>query len=43
MGPTHPRGLGAVLFAKVVEEGEEKGDGEGGVEEEVVGAVEEVR
>ena len=40
MGPTHPRGPGAVVFAKVVEEGEEKGEGEGegegGVEEEVV-------
>ena len=47
MGPTHPRGPGAVVFAKVVEEGEEKGEGEGdaegGVEEEVVGVVEEVR
>ena len=42
MGPTHPRGPGAVVFAKVVEE-EGKGDGEGGVEEEVVGVVEEVR
>ena len=40
MGPTHPRGPGAVVFAKVVEEGE--GEGEGGVEEEVVGVVEEV-
>ena len=38
LGPTHPRGPGAVVFAKVVEEGE----GEGGVEEEVVGVVEEV-
>ena len=37
VGPTHPRGPGAVVFAKVVEEGERKGDGEGGVEEEVVG------
>ena len=43
MGPTHPRGPGAVVFTKVVEEGEGKGDGEGGVEEEVVGVVEEVR
>ena len=47
MGPTHPRGPGAVVFAKVVEEGEGEGegegDGEGGVEEEVVGVVEEVR
>ena len=45
MGPTHPRGQGAVVFAKVVEEGEGKGEGEGegGVEEEVVGVVEEVR
>ena len=43
VGPTHPRGPGAVVFAKVVEEGERKGDGEGGVEEEVVGGVEEVR
>jgi len=43
VGPTHPRGSGAVVFAKVVEEGEGKGDGEGGVEEEVVGVVEEVR
>ena len=53
MGPTHPRGPGAVVFAKVVEEGEGKGkglgegegegEGEGGVEEEVVGVVEEVR
>ena len=43
VGPTHPRGPGAVVFAKVVEEGEGKGDGEGGVEEEVVGVVEEVR
>ena len=40
MGPTHPRGPGAVVFAKVVEDGE--GKGEGGVEE-VVGVVEEVR
>ena len=40
MGPTHPRGPGAVVFAKVVEEGE--GNGEGEVEEEVVGEVEEV-
>ena len=29
MGPTHPRGPGAVVFAKVVEEGEGKGDGDG--------------
>ena len=36
MGPTHPRGPGAVVFAKVVEEGE-------GEVEEVVGEVEEVR
>ena len=43
MGPTHLRGLGAVVFAKMVEEGEGKGEGEGGVEEEVVGVVEEVR
>ena len=47
MGPTHPRGPGAVVFAKLVEEGEGKGkgkgEGEGGVEEEVVGVVEEVR
>ena len=43
MGPTHPRGPGAVVFAKVVEEGEGKGEGDGGVEEEVVGVVEEVR
>ena len=43
MGPTHPRGPGAVVFAEVVDEGEGKGDGEGGVEEEVVGVVEEVR
>ena len=43
MGPTHPRGPGAVVFAKVVEEAKVKGDGEGGVEEEVVGVVEEVR
>ena len=43
LGPTDPRGPGAVVFAKVVEEGEGKGDGEGGVEEEVVGVVEEVR
>ena len=44
MGPTHPRGPGAVVFAKVVEgEGKRKGEGEGGVEEEVVGVVEEVR
>ena len=43
MGPTHPRGSGAVVFAKVVEEGEGKGEGERGVEEEVVGVVEEVR
>ena len=33
MGPMHPRGPGAVVFTKVVEEGEGKGDGEGGVEE----------
>ena len=31
------------MFTKVVEEGEGKGDGEGGVEEEGVGVVEEVR
>ena len=43
MVPTHPRGPGAVVFAKVVEEREGKGDGVGGVEEEVVGVVEEVR
>ena len=43
MGPVHLRGPGAVVFAKVVEEGERKGDREGGVEEEVVGVVEEVR
>ena len=45
MGPTHPRGPGAVVFAKVVEEGEGKGEGEGEgeVEEEVVGEVEEIR
>ena len=43
VGPTHPRGLGAVVFAKMVEEAEGKGEGEGGVEEEVVGVVEEVR
>jgi len=45
VGPTHPRGPGAVVFAKLVEEGEGKGkgEGEGGVEEEVVGVVEEVR
>ena len=43
MGPMHPRGPGAVGFAKVVEKGEGKGEGEGGVEEEVVGVVEEVR
>ena len=43
VGPMHPRGPGAVVFAKVVEEGEgkRKGEGEGGVEEEVVGVVEE--
>ena len=41
MGPTHPRGPGAAVFAKVVEE-EGKGEGEGVVEEEVVGVVEEV-
>ena len=33
----------SVVFAKVVEEGERKGEGEGGVEDEVVGEVEEVR
>ena len=33
MGPMHPRGPGAVVFAKVVEDWEQKGDGEGGVEE----------
>ena len=43
MAPMHPSGPGAVVFTKVVEEGEGKGDGEGGVEEEVVGVVEEVR
>ena len=45
MGPTHPRGPGAVVFAKMVEEAEGKGEGEGegGVEEEVVRLVEEVR
>ena len=43
VGPMHPRGPGAVVFTKVVEEGEGKGDREGGVEEEVVGVVEEVR
>ena len=43
MGPMHPRGPRAVVFAKVVEEGEGKGEGDGGVEEEVVGVVEEVR
>ena len=43
VGPTHPRGPGAVVFAKVVEEGEGKVEGEGGVEEEVVRVVEEVR
>jgi len=37
VGPTHPRGPGAVVFAKVVVKGERKGDREGGVEEEVVG------
>ena len=42
MGLMHPRGPRAVVFAKVVEEGEGNGDGEGGVEE-VVGVVEEVR
>ena len=41
VGPMHPRGPGAIVFAKVVEEGE--GNGEGEVEEEVVGEVEEVR
>ena len=41
VGPTHPRGPRAVVFAKVVEEGEGKGKEEGGVEEEVVGVVEE--
>jgi len=41
VGPMHPRGPGAVVFAKVMEEGEGKGEGE--VEEEVVGEVEEVR
>ena len=43
MVPTHPRGPGAIVFAKVVEEGEGKREGEGGVEEEIVGVVEEVR
>ena len=44
VGPTHPRGPGAVVFAKVVEEeGDGEGEGERGVEEEVVGVVEEVR
>ena len=41
VGPMHPRGPGAVVFTKVVEEGEGKGEGE--MEEEVVGEVEEVR
>ena len=45
MGSTHSRGPGAVVFAKVGEEGEGKGkgegEGEGGVVEEVVGVVEE--
>jgi hypothetical protein len=41
VGPMHPRGPGAVVFAKLVEEGEGKGKGEG--EGEVVGVVEEVR
>ena len=47
VGPMHLRGPGAIVFTKVVEEGEGKGEGEGegegGVEEEVVGVVEEVR
>ena len=45
VGPVHRRGPGAVVFAKVVEEGEGKGEGEGEgeVEEEVVGEVEEIR
>ena len=43
VGPTHPRGQGAVVFAKVVEEGEGKGNGKGKGEGEVVGVVEEVR
>ena len=37
MGPMHPRGSGTVVFSKVVEEGE------GEVEDEVVGDVEEGR
>ena len=41
VGLMHLRGTGAVVFAKVVEEGEGKGEGE--VDEEVVGEVEEIR
>ena len=39
MGPMHPKRLGAIVLAKVVEERE----GEGEVEDEVVGDVEEGR